>query len=138
MQNVNGHQTASDGPIVSAMPDADRRSSTDGTIGADLGAVMAALRLTPEWRTEPRAATSIFHSGRVRAVVTVLHRAADLHNDDPDEAVMIQGLHGSALISIDGRGAVIDEGTLVGVPAGSRWRLVAMTEAAILLTIVPA
>jgi hypothetical protein len=126
-----------DGPIVSSMPDADRRASADGTIAADLGAVMAALRLTPEWRTERRAAKAIFHDERMRAVVTVLHQSADLHNDEPDEAVLIQGLHGSALISVDGVGAVIDEGTLVGVPAGKRWRLVATTEAAILLTVIP-
>jgi len=127
-----------DGPIVSSMPDADRRSSSDGSIGTDLGAVMAALRLTPDWRTERRAARSIFHDDRVRAVVTVLHQSADLHNDDPDEAVLIQGLRGSALISVDGFGAVIDEGTLVGIPAGKRWRLVATSEAAVLLTVIPA
>jgi quercetin dioxygenase-like cupin family protein len=136
MHDLNARDRG-DGPIVASMPGADHQASRDGTVGTDLGAAMAALRLTREWRSGPRAAASIFHSGRVRAVVTVLHQAAEMHNDDPDEAITIQGLHGSALISVDGRGAVIDEGTLVGIPAGSRWRLVATTEAAVLLTVVP-
>jgi len=137
MTNPNPRLDPPAAPSLETMPEVDGRWTADSGSASDLGAVMATLMLTPEWRTEPRAARSIVHTPDLRVVMTALHQSADLQNDDPDEAVTIQGLRGSALLSINGRGAVVDEGTLVGIPAGSRWRLVATTDAAVLLTVVP-
>ena len=104
----------------------------------DLGAVMSGLLASPEWRGEERSSCAILHTPAVRVVLTALHRGASLHNDDPDESVTVQGVRGEAVVSINGEGAVVDEGTLLGVPSGVPWRLVATTDSVVLLTLVRA
>jgi quercetin dioxygenase-like cupin family protein len=101
----------------------------------DLGAVISGLLASPEWRTEERSSCAILHTPAMRVVVTALRRGASLHNDDPDESVTVQGIRGEALVSINGDGAVLDEGALVGMPSGVPWRLVATTDAVVLLTV---
>jgi quercetin dioxygenase-like cupin family protein len=95
------------------------------------------LHRSAEWASEPRASRSLLHAPGLRIVLAALHAGADLRNEDPDEAVAIQGLQGSALIAVDGVGATLDVGDLIAIPAGARWRLVASTEAVILLTVAP-
>jgi len=115
---------------------ATRAGSVDAVASVvDLGEVVAGLMTSPEWATEPRSSCSILHTPRMRVVLTALHAGADLHNDDPDEAVTIQGIRGSALVAVHGNGAVIDEGTLLAVPAGMPWRVVSTTDAVLMLTI---
>jgi quercetin dioxygenase-like cupin family protein len=101
----------------------------------DLGAVVSGLLASPEWQTEERSSSSILHAPALRVVVTALHRGAILHNDDPDEAVTIQGVRGETVVSINGDGAAVDEGALLGVPAGVPWRLTAATDSVVLLTV---
>jgi quercetin dioxygenase-like cupin family protein len=107
-----------------------------GTAAAvDLGAVVSGLLASPEWQTQERSSASIVHTRALRVVVTALHRGATLHNDDPDESVTIHGLRGETVVSINGDGVAVDEGTLLGVPAGTPWRLTAATESVVLLTV---
>jgi quercetin dioxygenase-like cupin family protein len=121
------------------VPSPAGRSAADGARGAaaavDLGAVTAGLLASPEWKREDRSSCSIVHTPALRVVVTALHKGATLHNDDPDESVTVQGVRGQAVVSIRGDGAILDEGTLVGVGAGVPWRLVATTDAVVVLTV---
>jgi quercetin dioxygenase-like cupin family protein len=104
----------------------------------DLGAVVSGLLASPEWQAEERSSCAILHTPALRVVLTALHRGASLHNDDPDETVTVQGVRGEAVVSINGDGAVVDEGTLLGVPRGMPWRLVATTDSVVLLTVARA
>jgi quercetin dioxygenase-like cupin family protein len=104
----------------------------------DLGAVVSGLLASPEWQAEERSSCALLHTPTVRVVLTALHRGATLHNDDPDESVTVQGVRGEAVVSINGDGAVVEEGTLLGVPSGVPWRLVATTDSVVLLTVVRA
>ena len=101
----------------------------------DLGAVVSGLLESPEWQTQDRSSCSILHTPALRVVVAALHRGATLHNDDPDEAVTIQGVRGETVVSINGTGAAVDDGALLGVPAGVPWLLTAASDAVILLTV---
>ena len=124
---------------MSAEATAKNRVAVDGRAAAsavDLGAVVSGLLASPEWQTEERSSCAIVHTPSLRVLVTALHQGASLHNDDPDESVTIQGVRGEALISINGDGAVLDEGALLGVPSGAPWRLVATTDSVVLLTVV--
>ena len=103
--------------------------------GVDLGDLISELTASPEWSTEQRASRSITQTDELRAVVTALRAGADLHNDDPDESVTIQGLVGECVVTSDQGDIFVGEGTLVAVPRGSRWELVARTDAAVLLTV---
>jgi quercetin dioxygenase-like cupin family protein len=104
----------------------------------DLGAVVAGLLASPEWAAEPRSSSALLHTSELRVVLTALHRGATMHNDDPDEAITVQGIRGNALMSINGEGADLAEGSLLCVPAGVSWELSATTDAVVLLTVVPA
>jgi quercetin dioxygenase-like cupin family protein len=101
----------------------------------DLGAVVSGLLASPEWQTEDRSSCSILHTPALRVVVTALHRGATLHNDDPDESITVQGVRGETVVSIDGTGATVDEGALLGLPAGVPWLLTAATDSVVLLTV---
>lgn len=82
-----------------------------------------------------RAARSLFQASRLGAVLTALQAGASVHNDQPDEAATIQGIQGECQVSLDGRDALLSPGTLIGLPPRVTWRLVARTDAVILLTV---
>jgi quercetin dioxygenase-like cupin family protein len=110
--------------------------TTDLVIASvSLDAMTRELLASAEWASEPRAARALLHDPRLRVVLTALHAGADMQNDDPDETVTIQSVRGSCLIAVDGIGATLEDGQLVGVPAGTRWRLVASTDAIVLVTV---
>jgi quercetin dioxygenase-like cupin family protein len=89
-------------------------------------------------RTPERAGRSLFQTSTLGAVLTALRAGATVHNDQPDEAALVQGVRGECLISLDGHGAVIEPGTIVGIPPGIAWRILARTDAVLLLTVAPA
>ena len=120
------------------MPSQQADGGRAAASAVDLGAVVSGLLASPEWEAQERSSCAILHTPAVRVVVTALHRGATLHNDDPDESVTVQGVQGEALVSINGEGAVVDEGTFLGVPSGVPWRLVATTDSVVLLTVVRA
>lgn len=102
---------------------------------ADLGAVAATMSRAVGDGREERSAQSLFQTAEIGSIVTALRAGASVQNEHPDEATTIQGLTGECLISLDGNDASIGEGTLVGIPAGVPWHLVARTDAVILLTV---
>ena len=104
----------------------------------DLGAVVAGLLASPEWRAYERSSASILHTPVLRVVVTALHRGATLHNDDPDETVTVQAVRGETVVSVNGSSADLVEGALVGLPAGAPWELIASSDSVVLLTIARA
>jgi quercetin dioxygenase-like cupin family protein len=111
------------------------RTGRAAAAAVDIGAVVSGLLASPEWRTQDRSSSSLLHVPSLRVVVTALHRGATLHNADPDESVTVQGVRGEAVVSIEGKGALLDEGSVLGIPAGVPWRLVATSDAVILLTV---
>ena len=101
----------------------------------DLAAVTALLEGDAGRLPEERAARSLLQSSTLGAVLTALRAGGTVHNEQPDEAAIIQGIRGECLISLDGQGAVVGPGTLSGIPRGVVWRLVARTDAVVLLTV---
>jgi quercetin dioxygenase-like cupin family protein len=101
----------------------------------DLAAASALLEGDAARLPEERAARSLFQSSTLGAVLTALRAGGTVHNDHPDEAAVVQGIRGECLISLDGQGAVVGPGTVVGIPRGVVWRLVARTDAVVLLTV---
>jgi quercetin dioxygenase-like cupin family protein len=101
----------------------------------DIGVAISRLLASREWRTEDRSSRAILHTPALRVVLTALHEGASLHNDDPDEALTVQGIRGQAVVSIDGEGALLDEGTILAIPSAVPWRLVATADSVVLLTV---
>jgi quercetin dioxygenase-like cupin family protein len=89
-------------------------------------------------RTPERAGRSLFQTSTLGAVLTALRAGGTVHNDQPDEAALVQGVRGECLISLDGHGAVLEPGPRVGIPPGVAWRILARTDAVVLLTVAPA
>jgi quercetin dioxygenase-like cupin family protein len=101
----------------------------------DLGAATALVEREAHRLSEQRAARSLFQSSTLGAVLTAVRAGGSVHNGQPDEATIIQGIRGECLISLDGHGAVIEPGTIVGIPRGMAWRLLARTDSVVLLTV---
>jgi quercetin dioxygenase-like cupin family protein len=101
----------------------------------DLAGAVRRIAADGHRAAEERVAESLFQSDGLGAVLTSLRSGAAVHNAQPDEATLIQGLSGECLLSVNGDGQVVDTGTLVGIAAGLPWRLVARTDAVVLLTV---
>lgn len=104
----------------------------------DLPELTALVEREAAGTTENRAARSLFQTPGLGSVLTALRAGASLHNDHPDEPTLVQGIAGECVISLDGHGAVIGPGTLVGIPRGVVWRILARTDAIVLLTVASA
>jgi quercetin dioxygenase-like cupin family protein len=114
----------------------EARPANEATpIVVELGEAIRTIDAAAGRSTAERTARSLFQSGDLGAVLTSLRPGAAVHNEQPDEAATIQGIRGRCLVSVDGQGAVLDEGTLVAIPRGMSWRLVAQSDAVVLLTI---
>lgn len=125
-------------PVEAATTGVIAGASRAAAAAVDLGAVVAALFSTPEWQSESRSSCALLHTPELRVVVTALHAGATMHNDDPDEAVTVQGIQGSAVVLINDASADLGEGCLLCVPGGVAWKLSATTDAVVLLTVVRA
>lgn len=116
--------------------DRPRAATADASHGVDLGAVVVGLLGSPEWEGEDRASIAVLHAPTLRLVVTALRAGAELHNDDPDEVVVVQLLRGSGEVSA-GLGSIqLTDRSLVSIRAGTPWTVRATTDAAVLLTVV--
>lgn len=128
-------------PGVATAPDATRDAPARNDAPrptweiVELGAMTELLARDARRGHEARAARSLFQTSALGAVLTSVRAGGIVHNEHPDEAATIQGIQGECLISVDGTGGVIEPGTLVAIPAGIHWRLVARSDAVILLTI---
>lgn len=124
-------------------PQRDAPTRNDGPAGpraevVDLETVIGIVEREAGRTAHERTARSIFQSATLGAVLTSLRAGGSAHNEQPDEATLIQGIRGECLISLDGQWSVIGPGTLVGIPPGVAWRLRARTDALVLLTVAPA
>jgi quercetin dioxygenase-like cupin family protein len=109
--------------------------TADASIVVELDDAIELLMQEASGRDEERAARSLFQTSTLGTVVTAIRELGVVHNDQPDEPATIQGLRGECVVSLDGQDSVVKAGTFVGVPAGVRWRLIARTDAVVLLTL---
>jgi len=118
--------------------DAPTRNDGPAGVGPEVVDLAAATELVERdlgSSPEERSARSLFQTASLGAVLTALRAGGSVHNEQPDEATIVQGIRGECLISLDGHGAVIEPGTVVGIPRGVVWRIMARTDAVVLLTV---
>jgi quercetin dioxygenase-like cupin family protein len=129
---------ARDGSDRRDAPPRNDRGVGPGVEVVDLAAAAELLEREAGRTPGERAGRSLFQTSTLGAVLTALRAGGTVHNDQPDEAALVQGVRGECLISLDGHGAVIEPGTIVGIPPGVAWRILARTDAVLLLTVAPA
>jgi len=100
----------------------------------ELDEAIVALARDASGQSEERAARSLFQTSSLGAVLTAVREGGVVHNDQPDETTTIQCVGGECTIELDGQEAEIRAGTFIGIPSGVPWRLVARTDAVVLLT----
>jgi quercetin dioxygenase-like cupin family protein len=108
--------------------------TADAWVVVALDEAILALAREASNQPEERAARSLFQTSSLGSVLTAVREGGVVHNDQPDETTTIQGVGGECAIELDGQNSTVQAGTFIGIPAGVPWRLVARTDAVVLLT----
>jgi quercetin dioxygenase-like cupin family protein len=92
------------------------------------------LMSEPEWRERDRNAITIATTDRLRVTLTALHAGAEMGSEETNDTIVVQALRGRAHLSINGMDIPLGPGHLATVEEPGRWRIVANTDALLLLT----
>ena len=101
----------------------------------DIGAEGVGLLAEPEWSGGDRNSKTLFKSDALRVVLTALRSGAEMQNDDPDEAVMIQALQGSVTVGSSSEEATLATGQVLCLGGGTPWRITAASDCLFLLSV---
>ena len=101
----------------------------------DIGAEGVGLLAEPEWSGGDRNSKTLFKSDALRVVLTALRAGAEMENDDPDEAVMVQTLQGSVTVRADTEEAALGTGQVLCLGGGTPWRITASSDSLFLLSV---
>lgn len=101
----------------------------------DVGAEGVGLLAEPEWSGGDRNSKTLFKGDGLRVVLTALRAGAVMDNDDPDEALTIQGLQGTITVRVGAEEAAVATGQLVCIGDGTPWRIMASSDSLFLLSV---
>jgi quercetin dioxygenase-like cupin family protein len=101
----------------------------------DLGSEAATLFEEPEWREGDRNSRTVATSDRLRITLTALRSGAEIGSEESNDTLAIQTLRGRLELDIDGNEVELGEGQLATVEEPRDWRLRAMTDALVLITV---
>lgn len=120
-----------------------RTSGTESRPGRDLDASLLRFDLREELRrlgdepvgNDPRRATiTLAKAGSFRVVLVNLARGTDIGGDETNGSLTVHVIRGAVTISRDDREERLEPEQLALVERGGRWRAVAESDAALLLT----
>jgi quercetin dioxygenase-like cupin family protein len=101
----------------------------------DVSNEAASLLEEPEWRSGDRNSRTVATSDRLRITLTALREGAELGSDESNDTLAVQVLRGTLQLSIDGADVELAEGRLATVEEPRDWRLRAMSDALVLITV---
>lgn len=101
----------------------------------DLASEAATLFEEPEWRSGDRNSRTVATSDRLRIMLTALRGGAELGSEGSNDTLAVQTLRGRLELDIDGNEVELGEGQLATVEEPRDWRLRAMTDALVLITV---
>ena len=93
------------------------------------------LRLEEEYRTGDRNSRTLTKATDLRLLLTVLRASAALDEQDGVARTSVQLIDGTATVSIEGAGTLLQPGDLAVVDRGQPWLLTAETDCAVLVTV---
>jgi quercetin dioxygenase-like cupin family protein len=94
----------------------------------------SALMSEPEWRTGDRNSITVATTDRLRVTLTALQSGAELGSEATDDTIVVQTLRGQVRLAVDGMDLTLGPGQLTTIEDPGPWRLVAETEALLLVT----
>lgn len=101
----------------------------------DLATAGVGLLGEPEWAGGDRTSKTLLKTESLRIVLTALRAGATMENEDPDEAMAIQGLHGTLTMELDGESTELRMGDLACLAGGDPWRITADSDSLLLLSV---
>ena len=101
----------------------------------DLPALLAQVREEPAYRASDRNALTLFKTDGMRLVLLALHAGAELKTHTAPGTISVQVLAGRLTFHTAEQAAELAQGQLLTLHAGIPHRVVAVTEAAFLLTL---
>jgi quercetin dioxygenase-like cupin family protein len=104
----------------------------------DLSAEAATLFEEPEWAGGDRNSRTIATSDRMRITLTALRAGAELGSEGNDDSLAVQVLRGAVRLDVGGAAADVVAGQLATMADPGPWRLRALEDALLLLTVATA
>ena len=95
----------------------------------------AAARLRGEdpYRTGDRNAVTLVKDGSLRVQLIALKSGGRLHENDPEGALSVHVIEGTATVTVAGTSETLHQGGLAAVGAGHAWEVVADEDALLLV-----
>ena len=104
----------------------------------DLPALLAQVRQEPAYRASDRNALTLFKTDTLRLVLLALHAGAELKTHTAPGTISVQVLDGQLTFHTAGQATELAQRQLLTLHAGIPHRVLAVTEAAFLLTLAVA
>ena len=101
----------------------------------DLPALLAQVRQEPAYRTSDRNSQTVFKTDTLRIVLLALHAGAELKTHTAPGVISVQVLDGQLTFRTAEQAAELMQGQLLTLHAGIPHSVLAVTEAAFLLTL---
>ena len=101
----------------------------------DLPALLAPVRQEPPYQTSDRNSQTVFKTDTLRLVLLALHAGAELKTHTAPGVISVQVLDGQLLFRTAEQTAELTQGQLLTLHAGIPHSVLAVTEAAFLLTL---
>ena len=99
----------------------------------DIGAEGVGLLAEHQWTDGDRNSKTLLKTESLRIVLTALRAGGTLSNDDPDEAVALQGLQGEVSVAVEDEAVTLRTGQLVCLAGGDPWRVTATADSLFVL-----
>ena len=102
----------------------------------DLEREVTQLRSEPQWREGDRNSRTLAKEAELRALLTCLRAGAALDEQDADGRVTVHVLEGRVELRLEDGSEELAAGRLAVLEPGNPWRIHAVEESAVLLTLV--
>jgi len=89
----------------------------------------------PQWNEGDRNSRTVSTTERMRVTLTALRDGSELGNRGTDDTLAVQTLRGSVALEVAGREIDLGQGQLAVVPQPGTWRLRAIGDCLLLLTV---
>ena len=94
----------------------------------------SSLMSEPEWTSGDRNSMTVATMDRLRVTLTALHPGAEIGSEATDHTIVLQTLRGQVRLRLDGMDVQLGPGQLTTIEDPGPWRVVAETEALLLVT----
>jgi quercetin dioxygenase-like cupin family protein len=111
------------------------RSMMERVLTFSLGDELARLRGEPQWLHGERNSRTLAKDVDFRVVLTSLRTGATIEERDGDGRVSLQVLEGETRLSMDDVVMPLSAGQIATIDSGAPWRLAAVSEAGVLITL---